>query len=118
MNPKSCPPLKIRANLGNALARLEGQTDEAIAAFHKAIEIFPGYALAYTNLGVTFVQIGRPDEAIPLLQKATELVPDVPPKLIGNSVTPSSPPGDSPTRSNPRRNFKPWRSSTTRSVRP
>ena len=50
-------------NLGVAL-RLAGRSDEAVAAFRRAIEIVPDYTMAYANLGLTLRDLGKFDEAI------------------------------------------------------
>ena len=62
-------------NLGNMLA-LQGKTAEAIAQFHRAIEIKPDYAEAYYNLAIVLDRQGKPDEAIDNYQKAIEITPD------------------------------------------
>lgn len=57
-------------NAGNALARL-GDTDGAIAAYHKAIEQRKGrYTRALNNLGVLLLRQGRWDEAYQALVSA------------------------------------------------
>jgi tetratricopeptide (TPR) repeat protein len=53
----------------------QGQPDEAIAQFQKALQIKPGYVDAQDNLGIALLQKGRADEAIIQFQKALELDP-------------------------------------------
>jgi Flp pilus assembly protein TadD len=48
-------------NLGNALSN-QGKADEAIACFHKAIELDPRFALARYNLGVVCKATGKEDD--------------------------------------------------------
>lgn len=64
-------PDKARKELdkGNDLLR-DKNFGGAEARFRKAIEIFPDYDQAYNNLGVLFIQTGRPDEARRNFQKA------------------------------------------------
>jgi tetratricopeptide (TPR) repeat protein len=62
-------------NLGTMLT-LQGKIPEAIAQFHRAIEINPDYADAYYNLGNVFALQGKMAEAIVHYQKAVDLNPD------------------------------------------
>ncbi len=62
-------------NGGIALARV-GKFDEAIEHFNRAIQIDPGTANAYNNLGFTFIQQGKFDKAEPQLIKALQLDPN------------------------------------------
>ncbi len=61
-------------NLGFLLAK-NGQTDDAIFHYQKALEICPNYPEAHFNLGIQFAYIGRIDEAIFQYQKALEANP-------------------------------------------
>jgi len=61
-------------NLGVILFQ-EGQWDEAVAHYQKALEIQPGYAEAYLNLGNALDQKREIGEAIVQYQKALELYP-------------------------------------------
>jgi tetratricopeptide (TPR) repeat protein len=63
-------------NLGMDLLDKEGQVDEAIPHFEKALQIQPDYAEAYINLGNCLYRQGRMDEAIAHYQKAVEIKPD------------------------------------------
>jgi len=62
-------------NLGNMLA-LQGKTPEAIALFHRAIEIKPDYEEAHYNLANALDRQGKLDEAIDHYEKALEINPD------------------------------------------
>jgi superkiller protein 3 len=51
--------------------------DEAIAAYRKAIELDPRFALAHSNLGNALLDQKKPDEAIAAYRKAIELDPNL-----------------------------------------
>ena len=55
--------------LGWSLSML-GQTEEAIAECEKAIALDPDFGNPYNDIGVYLIELGRPDEAIPWLEKA------------------------------------------------
>jgi tetratricopeptide (TPR) repeat protein len=61
-------------NLGNTLHN-QGKLEEAIAAYRKAIEIDPNYAMAYNFLGSTLQSQGKLEEAITAYRKAIEIDP-------------------------------------------
>ncbi|MFH1932239.1 MAG: tetratricopeptide repeat protein [Pseudomonadota bacterium] len=54
---------------------MQGKHDDAIASSKRALELCPGGAGAYENLGVALLFACRPSEAIPMLEKAIELDP-------------------------------------------
>lgn len=56
--------------LGWSLSHL-GRIEEAIAECKSAIEIDPDYGNPYNDIGVYLIDLGRPDEAIDWLEKAT-----------------------------------------------
>ena len=58
-------------NLGLALAD-NGQADEAIAQYQKALEINPGNAEAHNNLGLALLDRGQIGEAIAQYRQAQE----------------------------------------------
>jgi protein O-mannosyl-transferase len=62
-------------NLGGFLVE-QGQSDEALAHFWKAVEFQPGYARAQYNLGAALREKGQVDEAIVHLQRAVEIQPN------------------------------------------
>ena len=62
-------------NLGIVL-RQEGELEEAIASYRKAIEVKPDFAEAYLNLGVVLKEEGEVEEAIANFRKAIEVKPD------------------------------------------
>lgn len=51
------------------------QTDEALKAYQKAVDILPTYAEAHCNMGVLHKQAGRLDEAISAYETAINLSP-------------------------------------------
>jgi tetratricopeptide (TPR) repeat protein len=61
-------------NLGLILLQ-NGQLDEAVEHFQKALEINPEYSEAYSNLGLAFYRKGRLDDAITNYQQALEITP-------------------------------------------
>jgi Tfp pilus assembly protein PilF len=50
----------------------QGLVDEAIAECKKAIAVDPTFGNPYNDIGAYLIQLGRPDEAIPWLQQATQ----------------------------------------------
>ncbi|KAK2987711.1 hypothetical protein RJ640_030298 [Escallonia rubra] len=64
----------IFCNLGN-LYRQQKQNDSAKAMFTKSLELQPGYAPAYNNLGLVFVAEGRWEEAKFCFSKALQADP-------------------------------------------
>ena len=55
--------------LGWSLSML-GNHEEAVAECHKAIALDPDYGNPYNDIGVYLIDLGRPVEAIPWLEKA------------------------------------------------
>jgi ribosomal protein S12 methylthiotransferase accessory factor len=53
------------------------QHEEAIEAFARAIEIEPGDAINYANIGSNLRDLGRIDEACRMYEHALELNPDL-----------------------------------------
>jgi tetratricopeptide (TPR) repeat protein len=62
-------------NLGNFLFE-QGQVDEAMAHYRRAVEMQPAYATAHYNLGEVLRQKGQEDEAIAHFRRALEIRPD------------------------------------------
>jgi Tfp pilus assembly protein PilF len=48
----------------------QGKVDQAIAECKKAIALDPGYGNPYNDIGAYLIEQGRPEEAIPWLEKA------------------------------------------------
>ncbi|HEX6383843.1 MAG TPA: tetratricopeptide repeat protein [Anaerolineae bacterium] len=46
--------------------------DEAIKMCHKAIEVDPSFGNPYNDIGAYLIELGRWEEAVPWLEKATE----------------------------------------------
>jgi tetratricopeptide (TPR) repeat protein len=61
--------------LGNALQGL-GESEQAIAAYQKILEINPNVAAAHFNLGSIWQMQGKYEEAIAAYQRAIKLKPD------------------------------------------
>jgi Flp pilus assembly protein TadD len=53
-----------------------GQYDQAIVHYNKALELNSGYAEAYVNRGVANARKGKPDQAIADFNKALKLNPN------------------------------------------
>jgi tetratricopeptide (TPR) repeat protein len=51
--------------------RFQGRLEEAIAECKRAIELDPAYGNPYNDIGACLMEMGRHDEAIPWLEKAT-----------------------------------------------
>src|SRR5438477_6772165 len=62
-------------NLGLALKN-QGQLDEAIAHYRRAINIWPGYVEAHYNLGGAYIEKGETDEALAEYRRAIEIRPE------------------------------------------
>ena len=56
--------------------KAQGNLDEAIACYRRALELGPDYAQAHNNLGVACKERGNLDEAIACCRRAVELKPD------------------------------------------
>lgn len=63
------PTAEGHTYLGWSLSRLD-RLDEAVAECKKAIPLDPDYGNPYNDIGVYLIDLGRPDEAIPWLEKA------------------------------------------------
>ena len=74
---RSSSPIWPRPTTTWAIAlRDQGRLDEAIAAYHRAIELKPDHAEAHSNLGIALEDQGRLDEAIAAYHRAIALKPD------------------------------------------
>jgi len=65
-------------SLGEALWSKPGATADRDAAFRKATELLPDHPVAFNSLAWTFLQEGKPREALPLAVTAVQLAPWVP----------------------------------------
>ena len=50
----------------------QGKVDDAIAECKRAIEVDPDFGNPYNDIGAYLIALGRNDEAIPWLERATE----------------------------------------------
>jgi DNA-binding winged helix-turn-helix (wHTH) protein/TolB-like protein len=64
--------------LRGAYLRARGRDDEAIAAFQRAVELLPTYALAHAELGRAKIEVGLADEAVGDIEEAIRLSPNDP----------------------------------------
>lgn len=72
----NCGDYRAYAKTGIALWEKD-YVEEAIVAYHRAIELNPEYEIAHNNLGVIYLDgIGIPDEALAYFDKAIELNPN------------------------------------------
>src|SRR4029453_12420075 len=62
-------------NLGLALKN-QGQLDQAITHYRRAIDIWPDYVEAHYNLGGAYIEKGEIDEALAVYRRAIEIRPD------------------------------------------
>ena len=75
------PDLALAHFANGFIHRAQGEHHAALAAFSRAIELDPDYARAYAQKGDELINVGRPDEAPPLVEKAIALSPRDP--LLG-----------------------------------
>ncbi|MCP5115676.1 MAG: tetratricopeptide repeat protein [bacterium] len=50
--------------------RFQGRLEDAIAECKKAIEVDPDFGNPYNDIGAYLIELGKPDEAVPWLEKA------------------------------------------------
>ena len=65
----------INNNLGNALQE-QGEVDEAVAQYRRALALDPSYAEAHSNRGNALKELKRLDEALASFDRAISLKPD------------------------------------------
>jgi TolB-like protein/DNA-binding winged helix-turn-helix (wHTH) protein len=64
--------------LRGAYLRARGRDDDAIAAFQRAIELLPTYAVAHAELGRAKIEVGLPSDAVADIEEAIRLSPNDP----------------------------------------
>jgi DNA-binding winged helix-turn-helix (wHTH) protein/TolB-like protein/Tfp pilus assembly protein PilF len=64
--------------LRGAYLRARGRDEDAIAAFQRAVELLPAYALAHAELGRSKIDVGLADEAVVDIKEAIHLSPNDP----------------------------------------
>jgi len=64
-----CPTAEAHTFLGWTMS-FEGRYEEAIEECKKAIAVDPQFGNPYNDIGAYLINLGRPDEAIPWLEKA------------------------------------------------
>jgi ribosomal protein S12 methylthiotransferase accessory factor len=74
---KHNPELKEIFNLRGYCHYRQGEHHDAIAAFERAIELDPGSAIDYANIGSNLRELGHKEEALKLYRIALELDPDI-----------------------------------------
>jgi tetratricopeptide (TPR) repeat protein len=72
---ESAPDSVLALNALGISYRREGKTDEAIAAYKKALVVDPHYVESYINLGFLYYKQGAREKAIALYRKAIEKNP-------------------------------------------
>ena len=76
-NPTEIADLKVQSHYNLGLAYYHsGQTEQAITAYQKAIQLEPNFADAYGGLGVIYWRTGNLDAAIRHCQKAIKIAPE------------------------------------------
>jgi Tfp pilus assembly protein PilF len=71
MSLKAHPTAEAHTFLGWTYS-FQGRLDDAIAECKKAITVDPDFGNPYNDIGAYFIEMGRYDEAIPWLEKATQ----------------------------------------------
>jgi tetratricopeptide (TPR) repeat protein len=66
----ACPTAEAHTYLGWTYS-FQGRLDEAIAECEKAIAVDPTFGNPYNDIGAYLIELGRLDEAIPWLERAT-----------------------------------------------
>ncbi|HKV05318.1 MAG TPA: tetratricopeptide repeat protein [Candidatus Acidoferrales bacterium] len=66
-----CPTAEAHTFLGWTY-QFQGRVEDAIAECKRAIEVDPEFGNPYNDIGAYLISLGRPDEAIPWLERAIE----------------------------------------------
>jgi adenylate cyclase len=69
---------------GFVLSGMAGESETALAALDRAIELNPNYAYAYAQRGIVLAYLNRPDEAIIAAERAIRLSPNDPTGLFSS----------------------------------
>ncbi|KAI0778188.1 TPR-like protein [Trametes elegans] len=72
----------LLTNLGSLL-KDQGQTEQAIKMYMKAVEQKPDFDIALANLGNAIKDVGRPWDAIEYYRRATDVNPSLPEAVCG-----------------------------------
>jgi TolB-like protein/class 3 adenylate cyclase/Tfp pilus assembly protein PilF len=75
---------EVLRNAGFALAAFAGETETALTAINRAIELNPNYAFAYAQRGIVLAYLNRPDEAIVAAERAIHLSPNDPMSIFSS----------------------------------
>jgi tetratricopeptide (TPR) repeat protein len=67
----ACPTAEAHTFLGWTYS-FQGRLQDAIAECQRAIAVDPTFGNPYNDIGAYLIELGRPDEAIPWLEKATQ----------------------------------------------
>ena len=70
------PTAEMHYNLG-CMQQETQNYQEAAKSYHKAVELKPGYALAWCNLGAVFQHLGFGDASVECFMKARDIQPDL-----------------------------------------
>jgi predicted O-linked N-acetylglucosamine transferase (SPINDLY family) len=73
---KRAPARAREENAAGARLLVENRRAEALAAFERALAADPGFAPAWSNLGLLLWQLRRGDEAVAHFRRAVEIDPD------------------------------------------
>jgi adenylate cyclase len=69
-------PSDARAHFGlGILRRVQNRLDDARIELETGIALDPNNTVAFRNLGLTLIQMGKPEEAIPYIEKSVRLSP-------------------------------------------
>jgi DNA-binding winged helix-turn-helix (wHTH) protein/tetratricopeptide (TPR) repeat protein len=72
LEPKSSGALLTRGGV----LRARGDFQQAIAAFEEALKLNPNFANAHAELGLTMIDVGKPEKTAGHVQKALDINPD------------------------------------------
>lgn len=67
------PGLAVAHYANGFIRRAKGEHDSALAAFNETLRLNPKFVRAYAQKGNELINVGRPMEALPLVEKAIQL---------------------------------------------